>query len=248
MYPQRVIRVENVDGAREALIWSEPPTIYADTWALYLLSRDAVLRTQFMDAFRDRGTLAISLVGVGEIGAYLAPERPELRSFLEDIGPRLVPITNDPFQVMREQRGADIPAACISGNFINDPNFSARLVAGDLSLVHVVDLTRGDAGADLRRASDVQTQELCRIVARRRAEHLGDPQALDRLWPPLPFDAVRSMEPIYNAFVRQLIRGNVPFENNDARDLFHAIASVACRSINSRVSSAYTNARCERRH
>src|SRR2546427_4308973 len=115
-----------------------------------------------MELFRDRGTLALSLVGVGEIGAHMASERSELRSFLEEVGPRWVPVTNDPFQVIGAQnRGDDVHAACISANFINDPLFSARLRAGDLSLVHVVDLTRGDPGAALKHASDVQTQELC---------------------------------------------------------------------------------------
>lgn len=39
------------------------------------------------------------------------------------------------------------------------------------------------------------------------------------------------MEPIYNAFVRQVISGGVPFGDNDARDLFHAITSVGCAQM-----------------
>src|SRR2546421_12513186 len=127
-----MIRLERVGGAWEALVWSEAPTIYLDTWALNLFAETAALRTQFLDLFKDRGTLALSLVGVGEIAAHMAPERPELRSFLESIGPHWIPITNDPFQVMHAQNTVqNLPSACLSSRFINDPDFSVALTKGD---------------------------------------------------------------------------------------------------------------------
>jgi hypothetical protein len=58
----------------------------------------------------------VSLVGVGEIAAHMAPARPELRSFLEEIGPHWVPVTNDPFQVIAAQSRGDQHAGCISAN------------------------------------------------------------------------------------------------------------------------------------
>ena len=87
----------------EAVVWSEAPTIYMDTWALNLFSRDQPLLDRFLQLFHDRGTLLISVMLAMEIGAHVAAERPELRSFLDVIGPHWVPLTIDPFAVMAAQ-------------------------------------------------------------------------------------------------------------------------------------------------
>ena len=156
-----------------------------------------------------------ALVSVTEIAAHMAPARPELRSFLEKIGECWLPLTNDPFQVIQVQNsGVGVQAACVSHSFINDADFLAKLQAGNLSLVHVVDLTRGGVGAALKADTDKSTQKLCHHIARRRREYGADRTHLEALWPRLPFDAVRSMKPIYNSFVRSTISGDFPFGDN----------------------------------
>lgn len=64
-----MIRLESEGGALEAVVWSEPPTLYIDTWALDRFSRDNTLRGQFLNLFKDRGTLAMSLVRPSSVPA-----------------------------------------------------------------------------------------------------------------------------------------------------------------------------------
>jgi hypothetical protein len=225
-----MIRLDTKDGARHATVWSEPPIIYMDNWALVRFSADPVLRTEFLGVFRDRGTLAVSLMSVAEIGAHRAQQRPELRSFLEAIGPRWVPLTIDPFSVMNTQEGSGSrQSACLSSAFLNDPHFSSKLLAGDLSLVHIVDLTRGGSGALLKASSDRSTHDLCECINALRSH--SDPQALEQAWPQMSFNAKASMRPIYNAFVRLSLKDSFKWTANHARDLYHAITSMGCADM-----------------
>ena len=74
-----------------------------DTWALHRFSTDQALQEQFLAAFQDRGTLLISLMLAVEIVANASPARPELRAFLDAIGPYWVPLTIDPWAVINSQ-------------------------------------------------------------------------------------------------------------------------------------------------
>jgi hypothetical protein len=84
----------------EAVIWSEEPSVYMDNWALDLFSKDQALQQRFLDVFKDRATLLISVMLAMEIGSHAATDRPELRAFLDAIGPHWAPLTIDPFAVM----------------------------------------------------------------------------------------------------------------------------------------------------
>ena len=64
-----------------------------------------------------------------------------------------------------------------------------------------------------------------------RADHAANPKYLDGKWPDLPWDAVKYMRPIYNAFLRLTVKDSFKFTDNHARDLFHAIASIGCAHI-----------------
>lgn len=225
-----MIRLDTRDGAIHATVWSEPPIIYMDNWALDRFSTDLVLRNEFLGLFRDRGTLAVSLMSVVEIGAHGAQHRPELRSFLEAIGPHWVPLTIDPFLVMNAQETSqERQSACLSSAFLNDPDFSSKLLADDLSLVHIVDLTRGGSGAMLKASSDGSTRELCDSINALRSNAAS--QTLDRGWPEMLFDNRVSMRPIYNAFLRLCVKDSFTFTANHARDLYHAVTSMGCADM-----------------
>lgn len=211
----------------QASIWSEPPTIYMDTWALNLFSNDQLWRSKFFELFRNRGTLAVSLLNIVEIGAHAARCRPELRSFLDAIGPHWVPLTIDSFALMDAQKTShEDKSACLSTPFLLEYFSSNR---GDLSLVRLVDWTRGDAGAELKAAD--RSSIICEGIKHWRREYAADIQTVDAKWELLPFDCRAPMRPIYNAFLRFCIKDNFEFTEHDARDLQHAIASVGCADM-----------------
>jgi len=237
-----MIRLDTRDGTTHATVWSEPPTIYMDNWALDRFSTDPALRTEFLGLFRERGTLAVSLMSVVEIGAHAAQHRVELRSFLEAIGPYWVPLTIDPFSVMNAQAASQgRQSDCLSSAFLNDPDFSSKLLAGDLSLVHIVDLTRGGSGAMLKASSESSTQELCDSINALRSNTAS--QTLNHAWPQMPFDNAAPMRPIYNGFVRLCVKDSFTFTANHARDLYHAVTSMGCADMTMLDSHWATQAR-----
>lgn len=227
-----MIEIDRRNSAAEALIWTEEPNIYMDTWALTTFARDQSLQQQFLSIFADRGTLMMSVMLAVEIGANAAAEWPEMRALLDAIGPRWIPLTIDPFAVIdAQERGLDQHRACISSEFVTDRTFAAKLLAGDLSLGNVVDLTRGQDGIGLKAATDNGTAVITTQLAKHRVAHKADPQYLNREWKTLSWDSAKYMRPIYNAFVRQCVKDSFPLTDNHARDLFHAIASVGCAQM-----------------
>src|SRR5437667_12258679 len=98
-----MIEIYGRTGQCDALVWTEPPSIYFDTWALTRFATDATYQTRFLNLFKDRGTLLFSLMNVVEIASYAVPQWPEMRSFLEKIGPHWFPLTIDPLGVIARQ-------------------------------------------------------------------------------------------------------------------------------------------------
>lgn len=113
-----MIVMEQKGDHLEAVVWSEAPTIYMDTWALDLFSKDQALRDRFLELFKDRGTLLISVMLAMEIGANVAAERPELQLFLDAVGPHWVPLTIDPFAVVAAQEQPGSTHGCVSAGFM----------------------------------------------------------------------------------------------------------------------------------
>ena len=227
-----MIVIEKKNATTDALVWTEEPNIYMDMWALTTFAQDQTLRQQFLGIFDDRGTLLISTMLAVEIGANRATDWPEMRTLLDAVGPHWLPLTVDPFVVMEAQeKQSSAHDACISHGFINDQKFSAKLRAGDLSLANVVDLTRGRDGIELKASADAGTAEIAAAVPKHRAAHRADATYLNSQWKNLPWHPTRSMRPIYNAFVRLTVKDSFAFDDNHARDMFHAIASVGCAHI-----------------
>jgi hypothetical protein len=64
-------------------VWSEPPLIYLDHWALRRLSENQTLGERFLAAFKNRGTVMFSLMNVVEIARDPVARRAEqIRDFL----------------------------------------------------------------------------------------------------------------------------------------------------------------------
>ncbi len=139
-------------------IWAERPCIYLDHWALRRLSENPTLGNRFLVAFKHRGTVMFSLMNVAEIARDASQQRAQqIRDFLAQLGLHWFPMTIDPFRIINAEETGKVPDGlppCASLQFLTDPFFLPRLVTGPLSLAHVVDLTFGPNGDDLRTETD----------------------------------------------------------------------------------------------
>ena len=209
--------------------------MYLDHWALRRLSENATLGGRFLDAFSHCGTVMFSVMNVVEIANDFSPERSQqIREFLEKLGPQWVPMTIDPLRIINaEETGtaANDVHPCVSAGFLSDPQFAARLTTGAVSLAHVVDLTRGTNGKNLKSACDRNTALLRKNIQDWRDDHAKNPKDLDIKFPLLKFDAAEPMRGIYHGLARYTIIDDFPLDDNHARDLFHAVVSVRCADL-----------------
>lgn len=216
-------------------VWAERPCIYLDHWALRRLSENATLGDRFLVAFKHRGTVMFSLMNVAEIARDASQQRAQqIRDFLAQLGLHWFPMTIDPFRIINAEETGKVPDGlppCASVGFWTDPQFAARLVTGPLSLAHVVDLTFGPGGDDLREETDRGTARLRQGIQELRDEHARNPKELDNKYPLLKFDALKPMRGIYNGLARYTITDTFTLNDNHARDLFHAVASVHCADM-----------------
>lgn len=230
-----MVTVRSVGPDYEFEIWAEPPLLYLDHWAIRRLSEDLVRGSRFLTAFEHRGTVMFSLMNVVEIARDADAQRAkQIRNFLEGLGPHWVPMTIDPIRIIdAEDTGATPQGAnpCVSPGFLSDPNFAARLASGTVSLVHVVDLTRGTNGDELRRATDRDTARLRQNIQEWRDAHAKNPREIDSKYPLLKFDPRKPMRSIYYGLARYSITDRFRLDDNHARDLFHAVASVRCAEM-----------------
>jgi len=214
---------------------ADPPLIYLDHWALRRLSENLTLGARFLGAFTRRGTVMFSLMNVAEIARDASPHRAkEVRDFLESVGPYWIPMTIDPVRIIdAEERGetAHGPHPCLSVGFLTEPAFAASLTKGVVSLAHVVDLTRRPHGDDLIQTTDRKTAELQDIIQKFRDAYPANPKDLEKMYPLLKFDAAKPMRGIHNGLVRYTITDSFTLNDNHARDLYHAIASVRCAQM-----------------
>lgn len=230
-----MITVRKEEQNYEFEIWAERPCIYLDHWALRRLSENSTLGNRFLVAFEQRGTVMFSLMNVAEISRDASQQRAQqIRHFLAQLGVHWFPMTIDPLRIIDADQTGTTPDGlppCASAAFLTDPHFASCLVAGPLSLTHVVDLTFGPGGEDLRQVTDQMTAELRQNIQDWRDEYAMDPNVLDERYPLLQFDARRPVRGIYYGLARYTITDTFTLNDNHARDLFHAVASVHCADM-----------------
>lgn len=88
--------------------------VYLDNDAVSELARPGELRTRFVSAMRQRGTLLFSFANAIEVSTSEA-----VWSFLDDIGPEWVPLALSPWQVADREKAGAGPSAPISDRFVN---------------------------------------------------------------------------------------------------------------------------------
>jgi hypothetical protein len=223
----------DADGNGEFELIAEAPLIYLDHWALRLFASEPGRRAHFLEAFRTRGTLMISVMNADEIARTTLDETAgELRSLMDGIGPHWLPMTVDPMRIIDAEMGNTTGNnPCASEAFLLAPKFAGRLLEGEISLVHVVDVTRGDDGRIDVEATNALTAKLRGHIGDWRTAYRENTAELDRKFPKLPFDPVRPMRSIYNGLVRLSITGGFIFNDNHARDLFHTVTSIRCSDL-----------------
>jgi hypothetical protein len=143
-------------------------------------------------------------------------------------------MTIDPIRIIAAEETAKPPDCahpCVSVTFLSDPKFASRLTAGPVSLVHVVDLTRGPGGDDLRQATNENIARLRQHIQEWRNEYARNPKELDKKYPLLKFDATKPMRGIYYALARYTITDAFTLNDNHGRDLYHAVVSVRCADM-----------------
>ena len=143
-------------------------------------------------------------------------------------------MTIDPLRIIQAEDTGITPHAahpCVSVGFLSDPKFARRLTSGSVSLAHVVDLTRGPDGDELKHDTDEDTARLLKNVEEWRTAYGKNPRELDKKYPVLKFDPVKPMRGIYYGLARYTIIDTFSLNNNHARDLYHAIASVRCADM-----------------
>ena len=225
-----MIRLVDTGGAREFEVTSESPLIYLDHWALRLFSSHATLRRKFFEVFTHRGTLLFSLVNVTELAANSGTSAKHIRSFLEEIGPHWAPITMDPSKVVEAESRLNPEvgdrSVCFGSAMLEDQHFMSKLSTGDLTLAHVVDLTRGDDGNNLRAAMSESVQEMLALILTLRTRYNADPSGLDLSYPLQVWNPRQPMKFVYYGLMRLIVRESFKLDENHVRDFLHAAVAA----------------------
>jgi hypothetical protein len=108
------------DGLPVIIAKLEGVAVYLDNWAIIELANgDAKRRERFVAALKACGSLLFSFTNSIELGEAEGEPANRVRTFLDEIGARWIPIELNPWTVMdREMAGQTEPTSCISMRFI----------------------------------------------------------------------------------------------------------------------------------
>jgi hypothetical protein len=235
-----VITVTKIGAERhEIVIDTRSPLIYLDHWALRRLSEDSTRRALFLAAFQRHGTLMFSLMNVAEIAGDPEETRSaQIRDFLEQVGAHWVPMTIDALRVMEAEDTGKTPDGahpCVSPAFLTDGHFFERITQGTPTLAHVVDLTRGSNGTEIRVGTEADTARLHAHIQDWRDARKADKRALDKQlnarFPKKVFDPAKPMRYIYHGLARLTITDGFTLDDNHMHDLYYACAAVRCAEM-----------------
>ena len=209
---------------------------YLDTFAIVDLAKgSAERRTTFLEALRRSGSLLFSMANMAE----LSGQPGAVATFLDEIGPRWVPLELNPQTVVtREAAGEDPQTACLARDFIT-AFFQDRLA----STSGVVSLDP-DNFWQLRAAVDWNSEEWSTLLSHRG--NLDDAlkttiatgwEQYDRdpltLRDPPDYDRAKRATYVFSHLVRQLIleAKSHTMKKGDGLDFFHAVMGAAFGSF-----------------
>ncbi len=219
-------------------------SVYLDTDSLIELAKDSSQRRKrFLAAIKRRGILMFSQTSAAEIGGPKGRSASAVRSFLDGIGNRWMPIELNPFAVVRKEQRGDVVTAAISQTLM-EAFVQQRL--SELGREHrVVDTSAetffslGSFVDWLEDRNDIVLEagemddSLRRNVEKARAIYEQDSAELDRYFPAIPFDTRHPATFALNGLFRLLViefRG-YKRKKNDGLDFCHAVMAAAYSNL-----------------
>ena len=216
--------------------------IYLDNWAIYDLAEgDSSRRSRFVAALcTGSADLLFSVTNAGELTGPKGRSRDQVRTFLDELGPHWFPVElNATDVVLREQRGANPAASCVSKEFLVDywSNLSRGYGPGSGKIIDLSEFLRlgavldwvGSQSDSIRKGATELGDALANMIGRHRAESDRDPKWLDQHFPRLQFNPSKPAMFTYVNLVRTLIleAKSHRLNSRDGMDFCHAVIGTA---------------------
>ena len=225
---------ETRPGWFEVSMFSRPPTIYLDHWALRRISARSEWRNRFIDAFQTCGTLFFSVVHLAELARNSGESVGEIRSFLQAVGPNWMVIRSDPNVVMELEAHwlPGMKAPHVGDLFFKQTDFLKRLTTGPVSLAHLIDMLDLPGQREVIVAEvDGMCDQMVMTINKWRDAYRQTPAVLDVPFPEEPFRERFATRYAYFQLMRLFVRDAFTVGLNDVRDFFHTVVPVAHANI-----------------
>lgn len=220
------------------------PVVYLDNWAIYdLAERDPPRRRRFLDAMHSGMDLLFSVTNAAELSGPQGRSAETVRTFLDEIGPRWVPVELSPIDVVdRELSGVNADSPCVSASFMKSylvhlirdytPGSGKVISLSDdfFRLGAILDWV-GPQRESIRKGSAEMDEVLRNKFVEVASKSNLDIRWLDERFPRIPFNPAQPACFVYRNLVRTLIEEASIFKNNDGMDFCHAIMASAYGSF-----------------
>lgn len=220
--------------------------VYLDNFALIAFAKGPTSRRQrFVEALTAGGTLLFSWTNAIEVAGPQGASVTAVRAFLDSIGPHWVPVEMDLWAVAQREKAGLLKKAPLSENFVNayfkdrihdlSPTASTVVDLSDPSffaLGAVLDWVHGKRNS-ARQSGPEMDQALREKMELLDAEYAKDPNCLDRLLPPIPFDEKCPATYVLIHLQRMLWMEKKAYQlkANDGLDFCHAVLGAAYGSL-----------------
>jgi hypothetical protein len=216
--------------------------IYLDNWAVIDLAEgDALRRRRFVDSVCNGGTLLFSAANALELAGQKGESLEIIKSFLDELGPRWLPIEFNPLKVVeRERRGMGLASSLSRGFMI--AYFKNRTAQYSPRSGKVIDLSHDFfrlgavvdwvAGNESLPKQSQQFDEVLKTVSKNQAGYKQNHRLwLDQKFPAQKFNPSRRATFVLQNLVRTLVVESGQLTTGDGMDLCHAVMGSAFASV-----------------
>ncbi len=230
------------NGKLDLFISIAGPAVYLDNFAIKELAKgDPSRRQRFLAAMNRGGELLFSVANAAELTGFQGGSFSNVRSFLEEIGPRWFPVELNPHDVVtRELSGKKPDESCFSDKFMRDymgyragnKPLEQNISTDFFRLGPIMDWLAPQRDSIARGKADLD-EKLIKIIKEHRAKYDADPQWLDRAFRRLTADQAPRATFVYNNLIRTLILETKSYQlkRNDGIDFCHAVIASAFTSF-----------------